>query len=99
MFQRLITAGERTDDIYSLLCYELCSPPPSIFDSSGLPLATNKAALADALWKSLLTPNRPPSDEVHYVLYVGALLHQVIWPKEATYDAVCDMYVAYVQEH
>ena len=31
IFQRLITVGERCDDLQSLFKYELCSNPPALF--------------------------------------------------------------------
>jgi hypothetical protein len=53
IFQRLITIGERSEDLPSLFKYELCSHPPVLFESSSLPLQANKLALADALWKTM----------------------------------------------
>ena len=49
IFQRLITVGERCDDLQSLFKYELCSHQPALFESSTLQLQANKAALADVL--------------------------------------------------
>ena len=72
LFQRLIIASQSLDDMSVIFNYELCSYPPSLFDSSLMLLKPQKPALADALWAKL------PSDatgegEVQYVLDGGAL--------------------------
>ena len=51
IFQRLATVGERTEELASIFKYELCTYPPALFDSSGLPLEANKAVLGGELWK------------------------------------------------
>ena len=46
LFQRLLTVRERCDDVTSLFQYELCAYPAALFESSSLPLQSNKAVLA-----------------------------------------------------
>lgn len=88
----MVIVGERCEDTSKLLRYELCSHPPALFDSSFLPLKTNKAVLADVLWKSLSEEQREPiGDQVQYVLDGGALLYRIPWPRDSTYDSVCQI--------
>ena len=49
IFQRLVTVGQRSEDVSSLFKYELCTHPPALFESAALPLQANKATLADVL--------------------------------------------------
>lgn len=96
LFQRLVTVGDRSEVLPSLFKYELCSHPPSLFESSSLPLQPNKAVLADVLHKSIDVVQREPGIVVQYVLDGGALLHRIPWPRGSTYDIVCQMYAKYV---
>ena len=95
IFQRLVAVGIRTEDVQSLFAYELCSPPPALFESSGLPLQANKAALADTIWKSLKSDQTLPGENVQYILDGGALLHRFPWPRGSTgivcVTSTCDM--------
>ena len=93
IFQRLVTVGIRTEDVQSLFAYELCSPPPALFESSGLPLQANKAVLADTIWKSFKSDRTLPGENVQYILDGGALIHHLPWPRGSTYcvTSTCDM--------
>ena len=96
LFQRLLTVGERCDDVTSLFQYELSTYPAALFESSSLPLKPNKAVLADYLWKSMKEEQRNPSGDVQYFLDGGALLHRVPWPRGSTYESVSHLYVRHV---
>ena len=50
LFQRLIFASQSLDDMSAIFKYELCSYPPSLFDSSLMLLKSQKPALAGAIW-------------------------------------------------
>ena len=80
-----------------LFKYELCSYPPSLFDSS-LILKPQKPALADAVWaKPSSDATGPNLGELKYVLDGGALLHRIPWPRGfPKYREICDMYCQYV---
>ena len=92
LFQRLVIA-------IAILQYELCSYPPSLFDSSLMLLKPQKPALADAIWAKLPSDATGPKGEVQYVLDGGALLHQIPWPRGfPKYGEICDMYCQYVRE-
>ena len=55
LFQRLIAAGTRNDQLEEIFQFELCSYPPAIFEASYVMRPANKSALADAIWA--LMPN------------------------------------------
>ncbi len=96
LFQRLLTLGDRADDLPHLFTFELCSYPPALFESSRLPLPANKSVLADALWKLAGNECPQPTDNVKFVLDGGALLHRIPWPRGATYEHICQLYIDYV---
>ncbi|KAK3747021.1 hypothetical protein QZH41_001488 [Actinostola sp. cb2023] len=98
LFQRLsvLATGGRYEDPKSHFKFEMCSYPPSLFESSLLPRQANKPALADAIWTIVKNDQIGPEGNVHYVLDGGALLHRIPWPRGMTYDAICNMYVEYV---
>ena len=41
---------------------------------------------------------RKPTENAHYVLDDGALLHRVPWPRGSTYDKICQLYIKYVTQ-
>ena len=88
-------------NMHDLFSYELCSYPPSLFESNGLPLSASKAQLGDALWDLAKDVQEliPPCTKWHYVLDGGALIHRVTWPSGSTYHAICEEYVRYVTQH
>jgi len=102
LFQRLILASHQCEDLPALFCYELCTYPASLFDSSLMLLQPNKPALADALWSKLSPQTQaemaPNKKGIQYVLDGGALLHRIVWPSPgtATYKEVCELYCSYV---
>ena len=53
LFQRLIVACNKSDDIQGLFRYELCSYPAALFDSSLTLRQPLKPVLADAMWAKL----------------------------------------------
>ena len=100
LFQRLtlIATGGQYDNPQSFFKFEMCSFPPALFDSSLLPRQANKPALADTIWAiSKTNQTAGPTGNVHFVLDGGALLHRVLWPRNITYDAICSLYVQYVE--
>ena len=51
LFQRLITAGRRLENLDIIFQYELCSFPPSMFENKHSHRRAQKATLANAMWK------------------------------------------------
>jgi len=77
---------------------ELCSYPPSLFDSSFI-LKPQKPALVDAIWAELSSDATGTNGEVQYVLDGGTLLRRIPWPLGfPEYREICDMYCQYVVE-
>src|SRR6185436_646258 len=96
IFQRLVTAGTRCDDLSSVSSYELCTYPPALFESKYCMRPAHKATLADALWTSEVAASPGPTGDVQYILDGGALLHRIPWTKGATWDSICSQYTNYV---
>ena len=98
LFQRLIIACNRSDDLEGLFRYELCSYPVALFDSPLTLRQPQKPVLADALWKKLSSnATSGPAGDVQHVLDGGALLHRIPWPRgSATYQDICGLYCSYV---
>ncbi|KAK6178790.1 hypothetical protein SNE40_011297 [Patella caerulea] len=90
LFQRLVTAGNRSCDLSDVYKHELCSFPMALFDSKTVMRLANKSSLANALWTTLSAEfSRPNNEEVRYVLDGGALLHRIPWTKGNTWSSIC----------
>ena len=101
MFQRLsiVATTGGFESPQQFFEYEMCSFLASLFDASLLPLKANKPVLADAIWsmtKECQTAN-DPGGSAYFVIDGGALLHRVVWPRGLTYNAICLLYIPYVQ--
>jgi len=99
LFQRLsfVATGGWYDNPQSFFKFEMCSYPPALFDSSLLPRQANKPVLTDAIWaRTKNDQTAGPTEDVHYVLDGGALLHRVPWPRGLTYSDILSLYVQYV---
>ena len=98
LFQRLIVACNRSDDLQGLFRYELCNYPVALFDSSLTLRQPQKPVLADAIWAKLSSnATSGPEGDVQHVLDGGALLHRIPWPRgSATYQDICGLYCSYV---
>ena len=59
LFQRLLTAGDRSGELPDIFTYEMCSYPPALFESPDVMRSANKASLADSLWSPTIaeSPN------------------------------------------
>ena len=99
LFQRLVTAGTRSEQLTDIFEYELCSYPTALFDTKDVMRAANKPALADAIWDLLPRDILEPGDNVNYVVDGGSLLHRIPWEKGTTYDSICQNYSDYVRKH
>ncbi|KAL9978959.1 hypothetical protein ACROYT_G016544 [Oculina patagonica] len=75
----------------------MSSYPTALFDALLLPRQANKPALAHAIWTMVQGSQTESPSTAHYVLDGGALIHRVIWPPGLMYDAICDMYIRYVE--
>ena len=99
LFQRLslVATGGRFDNPKELFQFEMSSYPTALFDAALLPRQANKPALADAIWADTEGSQTTSTRYAQFVLDGGALLHRVIWPHGLTYDAICNMYIQYVE--
>lgn len=100
MFQRLcvVVSAGRYENPAQFFAYEMSSYPTSLFDQSLLPRKANKPVLSQAIWSLIENSQKDTSisDNVHYVLDGGALLHRVVWPPGVSYDSICSLYVQYL---
>jgi len=98
MFQRLVTVVKDSEDVelQNLFTYELCTYPPSLFDSEGVLREAAKATLADAMWKHIDEPPKFVPDGCTYILDGGSLLQRIPWKTGQTYDDICRTYVDHV---
>lgn len=96
LFQRLLTAGDRSGELPDIFTYEMCSYPPALFESPDVMRSANKASLADSLWSPTIAESPKHPDQVQYVLDGGALLHRIPWTKGALWEEIMTMYTEYV---
>ena len=68
LFQRLITAGTRNDNLVDMFQCELCSYPSVLFENRTTPRLATKSALADALWKFMPHDLPTTTGDVQYIL-------------------------------
>lgn len=71
LFQRLVAAAQGAvpiEDLQNFFAYELCTYPPSLFESKQLLRQANKATLAQELTKQLLTDDSVP-DQQQEIIY------------------------------
>ena len=100
LFQRLVTAANGQPDeseLSSLFEFEHSTPPPSLFEPSGLLRESHKSGLADALMTT--AKGEPPledEEEGQIVLDGGSLLHKMPWRKHDSFSTICRMYADYV---
>ncbi|XP_069109699.1 uncharacterized protein [Argopecten irradians] len=83
LFQRLTMAADSClEDASSLFKYELSTYPSSLFESSGLLRAAQKATLAEAIWNmNDCSSSLPKGTDVHHILDGGSLLHRIPWDR------------------
>ena len=57
--------------------------------------AANKPVLADAIWNMTEAADMPAPPILHmsYALDGGSLIQRLPWPRDATFDSICNMYV------
>jgi hypothetical protein len=102
LFQRLyVVACSSEMNLEDLLQYELCSFPPSIFESVTLLRKADKPQLAKAIQEyatEMLSETSVTSVETdtQYVLDGGSLIHRIPWSKGVTYDVIAGSYASFV---
>ena len=85
LFQRLLTVARATEnDLMEAFGHELCSIPPSLFESNGLLRPANKPELADAIWILVYSEILVPQGNVQFVLDGRALLQGLPWSRRRT---------------
>lgn len=101
LFQRLLVVATKEEaNLEDVLSYEMCSIPFSLFEEHAMLRKTNKASLANALWKMTnpLSCIRNLANCI-YVIDGGWLIHQISWPLGGSYEAIFHSYISYVTQH
>lgn len=93
LFGRLTTLAQRQEDIKEQFKYELTPEPASLF-KDGLMRKPTKSTLRTHLTKNASTPPTTPSKNV--VIDGGALLWNVNWLRNSTYDDITNQYARYL---
>ena len=98
-FQRLLTVARATEnDLIDAFRHELCSIPPSLFESNGLLRPANKPVLADAIWILVDNAILVAQGNMQSVRMRGAFLQGFPWPRGQTYESLCQMYAHHIQK-
>ena len=98
LFQQLVTAGTRSDELKDTFEFELCSYSAALFESPYVMRSSNKATLADALWSPELQALPVTTMKVQYVLDGGALLHRMPWTRGSKCEQILGQYTKYALE-
>ena len=93
LFTRLSALAGREENVASYFEYELTPFPMSLF-KDGLMRKLDKASLRSLI----LTKESSSSDYSKKVIDGGALLHQVQWPLNVTYNELLDIHVRTVRK-
>ena len=72
LFQRIVTAGTRTDELPEVFKHELCPYPSALFKNSSTMLGADKASSAEGLWSPEIDSSIRPEDTAVYVFDGGA---------------------------
>lgn len=99
LFQRLIITGTQEGQLKEAFRYELCSYPPSLFETKDVLLTANKPQLAHAIWDAVPHEEKPNQENILYVLDGGGLLQRIPWETGETYRNIVKLYLSYVHNH
>ena len=91
LFHGLTIASQSPDDMSAIFKYEVCTYPPTVFDSSLMLLKPQKLALTDATWAKLPSDATGPKGKVQY--FLDRIPRPRGFPK---YREIFDMYCQYV---
>ena len=104
LFNRLLAAGQALDhdiSLESLLSYELCVNPPSLFDENGLMRSAVKAQLSDAI-AQMCNVDVGSSNADYLIEYKvfddGSLLHRLPWCPIPTYSTITYLYSNFLKK-
>ena len=99
LFQRLLATVKvgNTAKLEEAFSYELSTVPVSLFGEDFLMREANKPQLGDAILKFTGVGRGSLPEKVTYVIDGGWLMFRIPnWRKGTTFDAICQLYIAYV---
>lgn len=100
LYQRLLVAGIESVELNTLFQYELSAYPTSLFDQKLLMRVPDKADLQNGIIKKVpqcVVKELPTRS--FYVIDGGAMLQRLTWPRSASYEALCQIYVRYIKSN
>ncbi|GBM48602.1 hypothetical protein AVEN_158173-1 [Araneus ventricosus] len=92
-FHRLCIAKQSYDDLKAFFKLELSPFPISLFTGEGMRMGT-KSSLYTSF--SPITEDVKPEGSQYVVVDGGHLLHKIVWRQQATFGAIADRYVQYL---
>ena len=100
LFQRISLLKKSETDFQTYFTYELAQMPLSLFEVGGM-RKTDKSTLYH---RDFFMPTEKKEihnyDEcLHHVIYGSFSLYRVVWPKNITYELLCNEFVKYVKRH
>ncbi|GBO44881.1 hypothetical protein AVEN_146851-1 [Araneus ventricosus] len=93
LFHRLCTAKQSYDDLKAFFKFELSPSPISLFTGEGMREGT-KSSLYTSF--SPISEDVKPEGSQYVVVDGGHLLHEIVWRQQATFGAIADRYVQYL---
>ncbi|GBM84728.1 hypothetical protein AVEN_20749-1 [Araneus ventricosus] len=93
LFHRLCIAKNSDDDLKAFFKFELSPFPISLFTGESIRKGTKSSLYASF---SPITEDVKPEGSLYDVVYGGHLLHKIVWRQQATFGAISDRYVQYL---
>ena len=100
IFQRLASVAVKSgESLSNTLRHELCSYPPSLFDSVGIMKEPKKPQLADSLSSLIQHIEIDRRTDMQHVLDGGSLLHRIPWEKKVLIKEILLKYQTFVKNN
>ena len=100
MFQRLAsTVSMSPDNLEKALCFELCSYPPSLFDSSFFMREAQKSQLSDCLINLMGSVVSQLPYYCNYIIDGGLLSQKNLWDRNRTFREIIKKYATFIKTH
>ncbi|GBL88779.1 hypothetical protein AVEN_158909-1 [Araneus ventricosus] len=93
LFHRLCIAEQSDDDLKAFFKFQLSPFPISLFTGEGMRKGT-KSSLYTSF--SPITEDVKPEGSQYVMVDGGHLLHKIVWRQQATFGAIADRYVQYL---
>ena len=99
MFQRLASSIVKSEDtLEEALKHELCTFPPSLFETVGVLNEARKPQLLDVISSMAVMSPQVENSSPQFVLDGGALLQKIPWDKQSSFKEITEKYVSFVKK-